>query len=207
MFRHASLLPLTFLLVFGGCAYLFPSCATIPGCPDGQFLCTNLNCSDPFTDPYNCGGCAENGGQICGAGMICNPDGGRDGGPGCTCGAQDETMIGGACYALRIDPQNCGTVGHVCTTNHICFDGGCTCANVDYLVDGGVEFECPVDAGETVCADLQSDPDNCGVCGTVCGGACAEGSCVALDAGLDGGADAGLDGGEDAGESDAGDGG
>jgi hypothetical protein len=127
-----------------GCSYLFPSCATIPGCPTGQVLCNNLTCSDLRTDPFNCGMCNNE----CGAGLACVPDAGDAGEVGtaaCGCTLQGQILVQGQCIDLAIDPANCGAIGHACRLDQACLDGGCGCLFPSYL-DGG-SGECDTDAG------------------------------------------------------------
>jgi hypothetical protein len=221
--RQPHLLPLSLVLIFSGCAYLFPSCESIPNCPDAavmiplddggvsqtwlpMVLCTNLTCSDLHTDPFNCGAC-EN---VCPAGLSCFPV--SDGGATCGCVAQGQILKNDECFAYAVDPMNCGRLGNVCGTNQVCVDGGCVCPVADYL-DGGFFTECPPnpDAGSDAgasCVYLPTDPNNCGACGQMCGGVCLEGTCVDAGETPDGGEneemepDAG-----DGGEPDAGDGG
>ena len=193
--RTAALLFTSMLAVpaADGCSYLFPSCATIPGCPTGQVLCNNLACSDLLTDPFNCGMCRN----ACGAGLVCVSDGGESGVPGgafCGCPLEGQTLVHGECLALSIDPDNCGAAGHACRLDQACFDGGCGCLippQLAQILDAG-NGECATDAGPT-CTDLLNDPDNCGACGLACNGGCVLGAC-------DGGAVETADGG-DAGET------
>ncbi len=149
-----------------GCAYLFPSCATIPGCPAGEVLCNALTCSDLRDDPFNCGFCNN----ACGAGLACVPDGGSEGGAACGCPLEGQTLVNGQCLELSDDPDNGGAVGRACRLDQACFDGGCGCLSPPYL-DGG-SAECTTDAGP-ICTDLFNDPQNCGGCGRLCGPACS----------------------------------
>jgi hypothetical protein len=172
------------ILSLGGCAYFFPSCETIPDCPDAAGkLCTNLACSDLQTDPFNCGGCFN----TCGAGLKCVHNA-VDGGAYCGCTLSGQTFADARCFDLTLDPQNCGAVGNACRPDQICFDAGCACPASPYL-DAG-EVECTNDAG-TSCADLSADPLNCGSCGVVCADACVRGACLSVG---DGGPDAGTGG-------------
>jgi hypothetical protein len=217
LLRSALLAPL--LAGAANCAYLFPSCATIPGCPPGQDLCNNLTCADLTTDPLNCGFCNN----ACGAGLVCQPTGEpADGGSGgaCGCPIPGQVLAHGQCIDLQVDPEDCGTIGNVCRPDQACLDGGCGCIVPPYLAqlfDGGVVppflaplldggSECATDAG-MVCTDLLNDPSNCGACGRVCSGACTLAECD--DGGL---ADAGGPGPSDGGDggpgtTDGGDGG
>jgi hypothetical protein len=217
------------VLATADCSYLFPSCATIPGCPKGQVLCNNLTCSDLLSDPFHCGMCNH----PCAPGLVCVPldgpetalDGGvgagdvadPDGGATCACPIPGQILAHGQCFDLRVDPDNCGAIDNACRADQACLDGGCGCVLPPLLaemLDGG-SGECATDAGP-VCADLLNDPQNCGTCGHACaGGECTLAICEpgAPDAGdLADGGDGGAqgDGGvspADAGDADAGDGG
>src|SRR5271165_4492608 len=93
--------PVWAVLCLGGCAYLFPSCESIPDCPDGQFLCNNLTCSDLVNDPFNCGFCNN----ACGMGLACVPDGGGpDGSAACGCPIPGQQPVNEHCTDLSVDP-------------------------------------------------------------------------------------------------------
>src|SRR5580700_9066739 len=133
--RKASLLLTSMLAVptLANCAYLFPSCATIPSCPTGQILCSNLACSDLRTDPFNCGMCFNE----CGDGLACVPDGGSDGGAACGCLIPGQILAHGECIDLQVDPNNCGAIDKACRPDQACLDGGCGCVFPAYLLDAG----------------------------------------------------------------------
>ena len=115
--------------------------------------------------------CASNGcnsGDVISyAGEKCEPE----------CGAQ-ALCCAGACADIRNDAYNCGQCWNQCRNNQICDDGACKDRAAAACVP-----ECA--AGEQccagACADLKTDPNNCGVCGNACpeGVACAGGSCDA----------------------------
>jgi hypothetical protein len=202
VFRPAALLPPSVLAIvmMASCAYFFPSCETIPGCPEGQILCNNLTCSDLMSDPFNCGECNNS----CSAGLNCVPDGGPDGGAACGCTLAGQILFDGACLDLSLDPENCGAIGNACRLDQACLDGGCGClipSALSAFLDGGSN-ECPTDGG-TACTDLLNDPQNCGGCGLICAASCGLGSCDggSSDGGSgdggssDGGDDGGIDGG------------
>src|SRR5450432_2165953 len=86
------------------------------------------------------------------------------------------------CVYLNADPDNCGGCGNACQPHAICVgppDGGlgvCECAAGVALPDGGQS----IILCNGVCADVTTDPNNCGGCGTVCPSAQV---CAPTDAG------------------------
>ncbi len=138
--KTSRLLPLSLFLWLGGCAYFFPSCATIPGCPDGSVLCTNLSCVNLQYDQLNCGFCDN----VCSAGLHCTPL--ADGGAACGCVLNGQIELNNRCLNLAIDSQNCGAVGNACAEGLVCYDAGCVCPHPSYL-DGGCPGPAPGDGG------------------------------------------------------------
>lgn len=138
--NNRRLLPLTLFLWVGGCAYIFPSCATIPGCPDGSVLCTNLACVNLQNDPDNCGVCDN----VCSPGLACTPL--TDGGAACSCFLNGQQEYNDHCLNLAIDAFNCGAIGNVCGNGLVCYDGGCVCPYPVYF-DGGCPTPEAVDGG------------------------------------------------------------
>lgn len=128
----------------------------------------------------NCNGC----------GIACDPDrasacsvpGGGGGMPRCMCGVYDQCGAGQicansggtfACVSLQTDPNNCGTVGHMCAPGESCSGGTCVC--------GSTGSACAAGQGccGGACVDVSSDEANCGGCGMACvgGETCTAGSC------------------------------
>jgi hypothetical protein len=153
---------------------------------------------------------------------------GCNSGPGnaiCTIGY---TGCGPHCYDLSTDSNNCGACGKACISTESCISGVCTLPCADGGIGSGGSSSltpCPV-AAPTVCADLQSDPTNCGGCGVICpnGQGCVKGCCqlfcpiltpnlcigyvdAGTDASSDAGSDASSDGSSDDGSSEGGSGG
>jgi Stigma-specific protein, Stig1 len=157
-------------------------CGGEPGmCPPGDVCCGTLplqaHCSNPPTDPYNCGACGNicpyvipNGSDTCLAGscqiVVCD-----------TGFADCDHLIDNGCEVqLGSDPANCGTCGSACGPGSPCLSGVCqavTCPTVS----------CPQGLAccGTSCIDLDADVEHCGACGNVCpeAQACIGGECVA----------------------------
>ena len=166
-------------------------------------------CADVRTDTSNCGGCGVRCSGSC-VGGVC-----QTGGPTCQRGAVGEycerdagtqslCCPGAGCVDRSDDNANCGSCGVVCTSGLVCTSGRCiapicTTATSMRPCDNG-------DAGTGTCcglscAQLSSDPLNCGVCGRLCTtdevcqrGTCAVATCTAPLQGnpchaVDGGAD------------------
>jgi hypothetical protein len=84
---------------------------------------------------------------------------------GCIPVATDAGVPDGGADPLT-DPNNCGTCGHKCVVAHGtagCDNGSCTVASCDL----GWE-DCNNNPSDGCEADLNNDPDSCGVCGKVC---------------------------------------
>jgi endo-1,4-beta-D-glucanase Y len=73
------------------------------------------------------------------------------------------------CTDTRTDGNNCGVCLKKCASPQVCSNSTCTCA-------------APLLACGDKCANVDSDPMNCGACGTICSGAtpyCSQKLCVA----------------------------
>jgi len=131
-------------------------CATDGDCPAGD-KCLGGTCS-----------------LGCDAQADYNPCYSDDGG-----GFYSDVCCGSACLDLRSDARNCGLCGLACGAGQVCVNGGCAvlgaCENSGpcLLGDGTLGGCCG-----SICVDLESDPDNCGVCGgsVVVGSSCGAGS-------------------------------
>lgn len=153
------------------------------GCPEGLIACDG-KCVDPLSSDKNCAGC----------GNACDPKNG--GAPvyphsyyGCGNGECGQVKCSQFYADCDLDPVNgcesfllsltsCGACGTVC-------DPGQKCLPND--ANGG-QLGCLCAPGKTLCgthcADIATDPDNCGGCGINCkvaGGAagfCVDGACT-----------------------------
>jgi hypothetical protein len=161
--------------------------ATTKPCPqaDGK-----INCARVDSDPGNCGAC----GLVCPANMVCqnyncqpNGTGGADAGtppdgggvqPG-VCpdpmakACPDTSAAGHYCANIQIDPLNCGMCGIVCPSR-ICQNYTCV-SGATPPPDGGTQPNCSYPTtscatrdGLLFCANVSTDPSNCGGCGVIC---------------------------------------
>ncbi len=134
-----------------------------------------------FPTGFGMGRCTEAcaGASDCPAGWTCEDFGGSD---ACTCEATGER-----CNALdddcdgNVDEGAGESIG--CAAGEVCAAGACSCPS---------ERSC----GGMGCTDIDSDPFNCGACGTACVGAerCVSGSCCAASPEACNGADDDCDG-------------
>jgi hypothetical protein len=121
-------------------------------------------CSDPQSDPNNCGACGTKcdttNAQVCSQGKCALACGGGT------------SQCGSSCFDLQTDPNNCGKCGQACPQGQACSMGQCGVACSAGLTQCG-------DAG--ACVDTNTDALNCGTCGNVCGPntTCATGACAA----------------------------
>lgn len=131
-------------------------------CEPGEILCPS-GCTRVAADSLNCGSC----GNACPAGSSCAV--GR-----CDC-LEPMLACDGVCLDPRTDTRHCGACDNACSAIQTCTDGACVldcdapnmvCRNRDATTGELVE----------VCADVSTDPMNCGTCNTVCG---AGSTCVA----------------------------
>ena len=148
-------------------------------CPVGNVDAGENVCTDPESDPNNCGGCAGSGGIKCPEGENCVLG-------QCSCVpsltiAECTTDAGLVCVNLTADDNNCGGCGNVCAANQHCAapagaGGVCVCD-----VDAGPgQPLLPIENCGGTCQNTTEDPYNCGGCGNVC----VSGSCILGDAGV-----------------------
>ena len=168
-------------------------------------------CVDLTQDPLNCGVCGAGclDGRQCVSGSCVAPGSAPALAPANDCASQGLTLCGDQCVDPLSDVFNCGACGTVCGVFDSCVNGLCQApedqgqaSTADVSTDAVLQPEgqpgdktdaAPVldtlacGAGLTdcsgTCADLASDPSNCGICGISCGfDSCVGGMCVAADA-------------------------
>ena len=175
-FEHASAVCATGVCAMGSCDAGFDNC-------DGM---EESGCEvELAVDPLHCGAC----------GSVCELD-------NATAGCLDGTCVVAACddgfwdcnleaadgceVDLQTDPGNCDSCGNACAFDNaeaLCQEGSCVMGDC-----AEAYADCNQDDTDGCEADLQSDPDNCDVCGSVCAfdnaaalcqeGVCAPGECL-----------------------------
>ena len=169
---------------------------SIRSCDDG--VCNLVTAPDEPTDECPtgcCGGDCCNGDQICFQGGCCEPTAGC---PFGFCGMFDAgcgvvhecstncisgfTCCEDFCRNTDEDETHCGVCGHACADDDICNSGICgiQCADTFCAEESATPDCCIGEGGVGTCTNKQSDPSNCGQCGTVCGESqiCQNGQCV-----------------------------
>jgi hypothetical protein len=93
----------------------------------------------------------------------------------CPTGTAD---CGGVCIDLQTDVNNCGACGNVCPEAQPGFDVGCAAGNCFFMREPACAEGLTSCNG--VCVNRQTDPANCGLCGSVCaaGEICFGGQCA-----------------------------
>ena len=157
------------------CIPISTTCNGGPPC-SGVDTCCPGGCTDTNTDPNNCSGC----GFVCPEGSTCSggnctPQMSCNGGPVCV-GVEQCCQTG--CTDIDTDPNNCGGCGQRCPPGATCAGGRArgpaSCNGGPVCV--GVEQCC-----KTGCANIDTDPNNCGQCGNPCppGDTCVGAVCQA----------------------------
>jgi hypothetical protein len=123
-----------------------------PACPPPLIVCGGV-CTNPDTDRENCGAC----GNECTTPAYCEQG-------SCLC---PESIPGfkdcdGRCVNTLVDRDNCGDCGNVCAPQEVC-DGTGSCS-LECSAGSSICGEPP----HFYCADLQTDPLNCGACSSSC---------------------------------------
>jgi hypothetical protein len=134
-------------------------------CGAGTTECSG-ECVSLMADDDNCGAC----GNMCPSGVHCAAS-------ACTC-EDPKISCDGVCVDPSSDPMHCGGCDVACASGQMCTGGACV---VDCDAPGMI-CRNPGPDGTTVfvCADLETDPQNCGTCNTRCAGGalCMAGGCA-----------------------------
>ncbi len=174
MIRQSAQVLLLLMMLAGCKEKVGGKCNRDDVCANG-LLCCNQACVDPRIDTANCGGCF----QVCGtqnAAAICSSSTCR---LACTAGFADCNAVSGdGCEAdLSSTTDHCGTCDKACSyanAGAVCRSSACalsTCAaNFD---------DCDKRATNGCEADLRTNADNCGACGTRCQLSNARSACMA----------------------------
>jgi hypothetical protein len=135
-----------------------------PACAAGEIDCFGT-CTRVVGDSLNCGSC----GNVCPAGVTCALG-------VCDCEAP-MLACDGVCLDPSSDVEHCGDCDTVCKGSEMCTDGECIllCEAPDEICTSQVDG-----AEVRICADLQTDPMNCGRCNARCAGGanCDAGRCA-----------------------------
>ena len=174
------------------CSACAAACSTnndVPTCGNGSCMIScaagfgdcNHNIADGCENPLdadllNCGACGnqcsmQNNTPTCSKGacvFACNAGYGN-------C---DKNPANGCEDFVTTDAKNCGACGVVCSTQNCtsnCVGGACA------IVACNANFaDCDAKAATGCEANLLTDANNCGKCGTVCGGSCTAGKCTTV---------------------------
>jgi hypothetical protein len=141
-------------------------CICTGGTTDCSGTCTNLNLDDK-----NCGAC----GNQCDPGQTCV--GGR-----CACSDPGNIVCDGQCIDGLGNRNNCGKCGNQCPAGQDCIGGSCQppCGPCEERVNNVCVPKDGLTNCNGACVNTQTDPNNCGGCGTVCdhSGSCQNGACT-----------------------------
>jgi hypothetical protein len=151
------------------------SCDPVEGCTPGRPCGTDTDCEDD--DPCTVSERCDPAARVC---TFLPLDGDGDGDPPRVCGGGDcddslsevSSLDVENCAANGVDNDCDGTVDESegaagCGAGQYCRDNRCVCSS-------GPEEPC-----RGMCPDYATDPNNCGLCGTVCGsGSCSAGVCL-----------------------------
>jgi hypothetical protein len=97
------------------------SSQTQRSCPAGSVLCAGGTCTNPGTDPRNCGHC----GIVCQGQQQCVMGICQSAQIQTSCPAGSVLCAGGTCTNPGTDPRNCGRCGIVCQGQQQCIMGKC----------------------------------------------------------------------------------
>jgi len=152
----------------------------VADCPDGTSLCPGGTCADLQSSVSNCGTCGMECADAPNASPLCTEGACR---LRCDAGFFNcDTMTANGCESRHRENANCGACGVACAADNAmtsCLSGECAIT----LCTSGFE-DCDGDAMNGCEANVASDPNTCGGCGTACpadpanaASTCTMGSC------------------------------
>ncbi len=122
-------------------------------------------CADTLTDVNNCGKC----GSVCELGDTCVEG---------KCSCSTGVFCASGCVDLKTNADNCNACGAPCDYGAVCDNGGCGCPGTTTSCHCA-DYDAGAPGCQDSCADLDTDPKNCGMCGRACADseACKDGVC------------------------------
>ena len=156
-----------------------PSTGGQSSCSASNSSCSGI-CTDPQSDPGNCGTCGNTCGAVANASGACQA--GACGVGSCNAGFGNCNGIAsdGCETSLNADPNNCGACGTTCSFANA--SGACSAGACHIGACNGGFGDCNLNGADGCETNLTANVNNCGACGNVCSfnnavGACSAGAC------------------------------